>query len=80
MISSLYFYPTVFPSEDLIEAEQPLPPALHANPILSFAAFATSQHDIRLCDHVNTRGEQHQELLKMEKTQADLLPHYSRHF
>lgn len=45
----------------------------HVNVILCFVTSATSLHDIRLCDHVNTREEQNQELMKMEKTQQALL-------
>lgn len=37
-----------------------------ASSVLVFVVFATSQHDIQLCVHVNTR-EQHQlQLVKME--------------
>lgn len=76
----MYIYVTVHPSEELIEAEQPLPPALCANRVLPFVAFTNSQHDIRLCNHVNTTEEKCHELEKMEKTQDAVLPRLSAEF
>lgn len=50
-----FICPTVLQPGDLIKAGAATP--------------TCSLHDIRLCDHVNTRREQCQELMKMEKTQ-----------
>lgn len=76
----MYIYVTVPLSQGLIEAEQPLPAALCANPVLPFVAFTNSQHDIRLCNHVNTTEEKCHELEKMEKTRDAVLPRLSAEF
>lgn len=57
------------PSEDLFEVQRPL----YANSVLVFVVFTTSQHDIQLCDHVNTREEHQLQLVKMEKKTKNCL-------
>lgn len=53
------------------QKSQPLPAALHVHVILCFVTSATSQHDILLCHHVNTRGEQNHRACKGRKKKTN---------